>query len=101
MLRISKINLANATPEELGKLADACQPIKFDVDEVHDASDCGAGEIHFGNFATLLDVANIGLVDIVQREMLNRSDKRKIINAEAYKLNVYGLFLLMSIRATF
>ena len=87
-----KINLANATPEELEHLSDACQPATFGVNnkDVYDESYRKARKMDFGNFATLLDVEAVGLLDVVRNELLEGENEFRQINAEIYKLNVYG-----------
>ena len=44
----------------------------------------------FGNFATLLDVEAVGLLDVVRNELLEGENEFRQINAEMYNLNVYG-----------
>ena len=93
---IRKINLAEATPEELGKLTDACQPATFGVnnEDVYDELYRKAGKMDYGKFSALLDVIDVGLIDVVRRELLEGENEAREIKVEMYKLNVYGSSLV-------
>ncbi|KAI6123187.1 hypothetical protein EDD16DRAFT_1894169 [Pisolithus croceorrhizus] len=45
--------------------------------------------MNIANFATQFSARNAGLIHIVRRELLDRSDANRQIKAELYKLNVY------------
>ena len=42
------------------------------------------------NFATKFAVGDSSLMDVVRAELLEGHESKKAINAELYKLNVYG-----------
>ncbi|KAI6011583.1 hypothetical protein EDC04DRAFT_2871063 [Pisolithus marmoratus] len=83
---LSKISLsAKSTPQDLDKLAAACQPATFGVnsEDVYDESYRKAVKMDPAEFAASFDVEDSGLVDI-------GVDEKREIKMELYKLNVYG-----------
>ncbi|KAI4524222.1 hypothetical protein K525DRAFT_281808 [Schizophyllum commune Loenen D] len=87
------LNFARATDEQLAKLSAACDPATFGVKQkdVLDESYRKAGKLDTDKFASLLKVAEYGLIDTVRDELLQEgADSTKQIACELYKLNVYG-----------
>ncbi|KAJ8480820.1 hypothetical protein ONZ51_g6410 [Trametes cubensis] len=89
-----RINLLNASAEELQHLAETCDPATFGVDQqdVYDETYRKAGKLDRTDFA----LANfspdaVGILDEVRNELLIEGlEKSERIHAELYKLNVYG-----------
>ncbi|KAI6011146.1 hypothetical protein BKA83DRAFT_689342 [Pisolithus microcarpus] len=88
----NRINLAKATPQELGKLEAACQLATFGVnnENVYDESYRKAGKMDFADFATSFDVEDSDLLNLVDHGLLEGDDEQRAIKLELYKLNVYG-----------
>ncbi|KAL1723098.1 hypothetical protein EV715DRAFT_191489 [Schizophyllum commune] len=87
------LNFSRATEEQLDKLFAACDPATFGVKQkdVLDESYRKAGKLATDRFASLLKVAEYGLIDMVRDELLQEgADSTKQIVCELYKLNVYG-----------
>ena len=92
----SCLNFSRATEEQLDKLSAACDPATFGVKQkgVLDESYRKAGKLDTDKFASLLKVAEYGLIDTVRDELLQEgADSTKQIACELYKLNVYGATL--------
>ncbi|KAI6111148.1 hypothetical protein F5141DRAFT_1202865 [Pisolithus sp. B1] len=89
---ISRIDLSSPTPQDLDSLSNACQPASFGAnhEQVYDESYRKAREMNIASFATQFSARNAGLIHIIRRELLDRSDANRGIKAELYKLNVYG-----------
>ncbi|KIN98277.1 hypothetical protein M404DRAFT_157967 [Pisolithus tinctorius Marx 270] len=89
-----KLDLSDSAPEELDKLSDACQPATFGVnkEDVYDESYRKARKLDIRNFATLFNIDNIGLVDVIRNALLEGEDENRRIKVEMYKLNVYDSF---------
>ncbi|KAJ7315757.1 hypothetical protein DFH08DRAFT_790188 [Mycena albidolilacea] len=89
-----RIDLGNATEEDLLGLAAACDQATFGVNQkdVLDESYRKAGKMELSKFAARLDVVASGLVDAISADILEGQDADgdKILRAELYKLNVYG-----------
>ncbi|KAI5987503.1 hypothetical protein EDD15DRAFT_2532015 [Pisolithus albus] len=88
----AKIDLARATPQDLGKLEAACQPATFGVNDenVYDESYRKAGKLDSADFATSFDVEDSDLLDLIDQGLLEGDDEERVIKLELYKLNVYG-----------
>ncbi|KAI0056408.1 hypothetical protein BV25DRAFT_1832295 [Artomyces pyxidatus] len=86
------IDLADATPEQLQALADACEPATFGVEQqdVMDESYRKAGKMDSQAFMTRLIPERTSLVDIVRGYLLEGADSSRTIKLELYKLNVYS-----------
>ncbi|KAL1696781.1 hypothetical protein GGG16DRAFT_120992 [Schizophyllum commune] len=87
------LNFARATEEQLAKLTAACDPATFGIkqEDVLDETYRKAGKLDTDKFASLLKVAEYGLIDTVRDELLQEgADSTKQIACELYKLNVYG-----------
>ncbi|KAF7361145.1 hypothetical protein MSAN_01146300 [Mycena sanguinolenta] len=87
------IDLANAAPAELNALSDACQKATFgrNQEDVLDETYRKAGQMSAKDFTIRFNVEKSGILAHVHARLLegfNKSDKR--IEAELYKLNVYG-----------
>ncbi|KAI6123202.1 hypothetical protein EDD16DRAFT_1894176 [Pisolithus croceorrhizus] len=87
-----RINLAEATPQELNKLEATCQPATFGVnnENVYDESYRKAGKMDPTEFAANFDVEDSDLIDIVSQGLLEGDHEDRGIKLELYKLNVYG-----------
>ena len=100
------INLADATPEDLQALADACEPATFgrNQEDVYDETYRKAVKLDSSNFALKFDPVQLGLVDVIRTEMLEEGKKLIVerpeagrgVRAELYKLNVYGATLRLT-----
>jgi hypothetical protein len=88
----SRINLSNPSEAELQHLSEACRPATFGLSQenVYDESYRKALQMDTSDFATNLAVADSSLMDVVRSELLEGHESKKAINAELYKLNVYG-----------
>ncbi|KAJ7892301.1 hypothetical protein B0H14DRAFT_2687088 [Mycena olivaceomarginata] len=91
---ISRIDLGNATENDLVGLSAACQKATFGVDQtdILDESYRKAGKMDLSKFATRLDVVTSGLLAAIRPDILQGqdADTNKTLSAELYKLNVYG-----------
>jgi hypothetical protein len=73
------INLANATPDEVEQLTQACGPVgKMD-------SEC---------FSPMLDPFHTELVKIIRDYLLEGTESKEVIKTEPYELNVYSMLLI-------
>jgi hypothetical protein len=81
-----RINLANATPDELEQLTQAC--------EVFDEAHCKAGKMDSERFSSSLDSFRTGLIKIIRGYLLEGEESTKNIEIEAYKLNIYSAHLI-------
>lgn len=95
-IRFRRINLANASVDQLKHLVEACDLATFGLDQkdVHDESYRKALKLDGSDFATKLDVVRSGLVDSIRNDLLEGDKGRRSISAELYKLNIYGMFSL-------
>ena len=95
-LTCSRVNFSNASEAELEHLARACDPATFGVNQkdVLDESYRKAGKIDTENFSAKFNLERSGLIDVVRFELLEGHDGKKPIEAELYKLNVYGKSLM-------
>ncbi|GLB45316.1 putative 2OG-Fe(II) oxygenase superfamily protein [Lyophyllum shimeji] len=86
------LDLSRASEKDLNALASACEPATFSRNnqDVLDESYRKARQMDPENFATKLDVDKLGIVDRVREQLLEGPDQEKAVNAELYKLNVYG-----------
>ncbi|KAJ6469402.1 hypothetical protein C8R45DRAFT_1167033 [Mycena sanguinolenta] len=87
-----RIDLGQATENDLAELTAACQRATFGVGgaDILDESYRKAGKMDLGKFAACFGVS--GLLETVAPEILQgqNSDEDKFLKAELYKLNVYG-----------
>ncbi|KAJ6554837.1 hypothetical protein B0H19DRAFT_1072184 [Mycena capillaripes] len=91
---VRRIDLGNATNDDLTSLATACDEATFGLgkDDVLDLSYRKAGKMDLAKFATRFDVGASGLIDIISPYMLQgENTDGKALRAELYMLNVYGL----------
>lgn len=81
-----------ASVPELDKLAAACQPATFGVNEqdVLDESYRKAGKLDRNDFSLSIDVVGSGLLRAVKNALFSWEESPRDIKAELYKLNVYG-----------
>ncbi|KAJ7186454.1 hypothetical protein C8R46DRAFT_1273049, partial [Mycena filopes] len=90
----SRLDLGNATEEDLVALASACDQATFGVDkkDVLDESYRKAGKMDLTKVASRLDVVASGLVDAISPDILQGqgADGDETLRAELHKLNVYG-----------
>ncbi|KAI6039890.1 hypothetical protein EDC04DRAFT_2879509 [Pisolithus marmoratus] len=90
--RDGNLDLSNSTPEELNRLADACDPATLGInkEDVYDESYRKAGKLDIKDFGTPFNVGSIGLIDVVRNALLEGNNEKRGIRVEMYKLNVYG-----------
>ncbi|KZV92870.1 hypothetical protein EXIGLDRAFT_646774 [Exidia glandulosa HHB12029] len=81
-----------ATDVDLQRLAAACEPATFGMNQndVLDESYRKAGKLDRKDFSINLDVVSTGLLQAVHSALFGWEDKPRNIQAELYKLNVYG-----------
>ncbi|KAJ6544292.1 hypothetical protein B0H19DRAFT_1212520 [Mycena capillaripes] len=87
------LDLAKATPEQLGALSEACQKATFgrNQEDVLDETYRKAGQMSGKDFKTGFNLEKSGILDGVYTHLLEVFDESgKRIDAELYKLNVYG-----------
>ncbi|OJT14797.1 hypothetical protein TRAPUB_8651 [Trametes pubescens] len=90
--QVGRIDLANPTVDELDRLAEACQPASFGVNQqdVFDESYRKAGKLDLDSFVLAFNAdTHTGLLDAVRSGLFPGTDDREI-RVELYKLNVYG-----------
>ena len=92
------INFANATPDELEQLTQACKPASFGVnkEDVLDETYRKAEKMDSESFSPHLDPVHTDLLKIIRDYLLEGSQSMKNIKLELYKLNVYGMHSLYS-----
>lgn len=93
--RSRRIDLTKSAVEaDLKRLSDACGAATFGVNQqdVLDESYRKARKMDVTNFASKFDLHKSGILDMVQSELLQGHDENKQIEAELYKLNIYGMF---------
>ncbi len=88
------INLANATPDELEQLTQACGPVFFGVDHEYDETDRKAGKMDSEFFSSTLDPFHTNLIKIIHGCLLEGKESTKHIKLEPYKLYIYGTHLI-------
>ncbi|KAJ7144388.1 hypothetical protein C8R44DRAFT_759822 [Mycena epipterygia] len=90
-----RIDFRNAIEEDLAALAVAYQQATFGVNQkdVLDESYRKAGKMDLIQFTARLDVVASGILDAIIPDILQgqNMDGEKVLRAEMYKLNVYGL----------
>ena len=89
----SRINFNDVTSEELEHLASTCDPATFGVknEDVFDESYRKAGKLDSDFFASRLDLDATKLLDMALDDLMEGDgDPRARVEAEIYKLNVYG-----------
>jgi len=86
------INLANATPEKLEQLAQACEPASFGLKQgcVLDVTYRKAGKMDSECFSSTLDLSHTDLPNIIRGYLLEGTQSTKNLKTERYKLNVYS-----------
>ncbi|KAJ7174566.1 hypothetical protein C8R46DRAFT_1252275 [Mycena filopes] len=84
------VNLSTASPEQLDAVSEACQKATFgrNNEDILDETYRKAGQISAKDFKIGFNLEKSGILDSVHSQLLGGSDKR--IDAELYKLNVYG-----------
>jgi hypothetical protein len=89
---VSYIDLSKATVPQLEQLSKACDPATFGVDQkdVLDESYRKAGKLDTAHFAQKFSLGRSGLINAINSDLLEGHDENKMIEAELYKLNVYG-----------
>lgn len=87
----SRIELQNATPEQLDHLYQTCDPASFGLDhtDVLDESYRKAGKLDLEHFASKFDLEQSRLLNVIVPGLMEGPKQREIY-AELYKLNVYG-----------
>ena len=89
---ISRVDLSQASESELENLASACEPATFGVDQkdVLDESYRKARKLDVAHFATTFELRKSGIMDVVRAALLEGHDSNIPVEADLYKLNVYG-----------
>ena len=82
------INLANATPDKLEQLTQAC--------EVFDEANCKAAKMDSEFFSSSLDPYRTDLIKIIRGYLLEGEESTKHIEIEVYKLNIYSAHLIFA-----
>jgi hypothetical protein len=85
-LLFRRINFANATPDELEQLTQAC--------EVFDEANCKAGKMVPECFSSSLDPFRTDLIKIIHGYLLEGEKSTKNMEIEPYKLNTYSAHLI-------
>ncbi|KAI1782134.1 hypothetical protein LXA43DRAFT_977716 [Ganoderma leucocontextum] len=74
-----RIDLSNATTDELDALEKACEPAPF-----------GRNDQTVDDFMLGFDAERAGLTEVVRSFLFHGTEEEKFVRAELYKLNVYG-----------
>lgn len=84
------INFADATHDELEHLTFVCEPATFGLDDedVYDETYRRAGKLDVDYFASMIDTNTSGLIAAIKYDLLEGREQN--VEAELYKLNVYG-----------
>jgi hypothetical protein len=82
------INLANATPDELEQLSQACK--------VSDVASCNAGKMDSKYFSSSLDLVRTGMIEIIRGFLLEGEESTNNIEIEAYKLDIFSAHAIFS-----
>ncbi|KAF8133299.1 hypothetical protein EV363DRAFT_1162239 [Boletus edulis] len=87
---LRRVDFSNAGVDDLEVLYRACKPAEFgrNGDNVFDESYRKAGKMDLISFATLLDPRSLGIHEQVSKALLTQN--YATMDAELYKLNVYG-----------
>ncbi|KAJ3491967.1 hypothetical protein NLI96_g259 [Meripilus lineatus] len=91
--KAGRIDFNDVTSEELEHLASTCDPATFGVknEDVFDESYRKAGKLDSDFFASRLDLDATKLLDMALDDLMEGDgDPRARVEAEIYKLNVYG-----------
>lgn len=93
------IDLANASPDELEQLAQACEPASFGKgnETVFDEAYRKAGKMDSELFSPILDPSQTNLIKIIRTNLLEGTQgdpAKKIMKLELYKLNIYGMHVI-------
>ncbi|KAJ7291340.1 hypothetical protein C8J57DRAFT_1491833 [Mycena rebaudengoi] len=91
---LSRIDLGNATADDLKELSAGCQKTTFGVGQTDTLDEAyrKAGKMDLNRFAARLDVVSSGLLEAISPDILQgqNTDADNYVRAEMYKLNVYG-----------
>jgi hypothetical protein len=89
---ISRIDLSQPSEAELAHLSSVCEPATFGVNQkdVLDESYRKARKLDVAHFATTFELRKSGIMDVVRAALLEGHDSNRPVEAELYKLNVYG-----------
>ncbi|EIW61095.1 uncharacterized protein TRAVEDRAFT_19566 [Trametes versicolor FP-101664 SS1] len=87
-----RVDLSSATITELDQLESACKPATFGVnqEDVLDESYRKAGKLDVDSFSLGFNPDTAGLVEVLRSGLFSGSGENREIQAELYKLNVYG-----------
>ncbi|KAF8439935.1 hypothetical protein L210DRAFT_3612476 [Boletus edulis BED1] len=87
---LRRVDFSNAVADDLEALYRACKPAEFgqNGENVYDDSYRNAGMMDLLSFSTLLDPRSLGIHEQVSKALLTES--HATMDAELYKLNVYG-----------
>lgn len=86
------VDLSSATPEEINQLSTACDLATFGrgEEDIYDETYRKAVKMDASNFAVQFDPVRAGLIKTIEEQLLRSQKEEMSINAEIYKLNVYG-----------
>ena len=89
---ISRIDLSQATESELVNLSNFCEAATFGVNQkdVLDESYRKARKLDVANFSTKFELHKSDIMCVVRAALLEGHDGNRPVEAELYKLNVYG-----------
>ncbi len=87
----------NPSPDALDRLEKVCQPATFGLNDkdVLDESYRKAGKLDIDSFMLGFDAERTGLLDAVRMALFPGREETRSIDAELYKLNIYGECLLI------
>jgi hypothetical protein len=96
------IDLSLAKEPELQQLSQACDPATFGLgsQDVRDDTVRKAQKLDVRNFAPKFSPAESGLTGIIYADLFKGLHDQKTIEAELYKLNVYGSFLSVTLTSS-
>ncbi|KAI0794405.1 hypothetical protein C8Q74DRAFT_1248588, partial [Fomes fomentarius] len=89
---LGRIDLMNPSPDALDRLEKVCQPATFGLNDkdVLDESYRKAGKLDIDSFMLAFDAERTGLLDAVRMALFPGREETRSIDAELYKLNIYG-----------
>ncbi len=81
----------------MDRLEKVCQPATFGLNDkdVLDESYRKSGKLDIDSFMLGFDAERTGLLDAVRMALFPGREETRSINAELYKLNIYGEYLLI------
>jgi hypothetical protein len=101
-LPVSFLDFSSSTPEDLAALSAACQAATFGIfnHNVLDETYRKAGKMDKEHFACKLEEEMPRILDAVRPVLFTDGEEKTNIRAELYKLNIYGEYPRLTLRAT-